>query len=77
LIAIGCGGDSEDDSAPTANTNDSPSAATATLITPGDAFAVFSDASDDGSAVFFNTTGGVIGNDVDLTSDVYGTYLAP
>jgi hypothetical protein len=47
------------------------------LITPGDAFASFSDASDDGSAVFFSTTGGVIGNDVDSTSDAYGAYLPP
>ena len=47
------------------------------LITPGDSFASFSDASDDGSAVFFNTSGGVIGNDVDLTADVYGAYLSP
>jgi hypothetical protein len=52
-------------------------AGTTRLITPGSQFAVFTDASDDGSVVFFNTTGPVIASDVDGVSDDYGTYLAP
>jgi hypothetical protein len=43
----------------------------------GDQFAAFSGASDDGSAVFFSTTGPVIASDVDGVSDVYGAYTAP
>jgi hypothetical protein len=50
------------------------------LISPGDDEfhpALFGGASDDGSAVFFETQQQVLASDEDGAVDVYGAYLAP